>query len=147
MIAATITRLQTMATSPFKAIEGAAGLAALRKALPPRTRLPLAYVYPLQITAGPDQSATGVTLQEARARIGIAILAGAQAEREGGQAAQDIEALCFAVRARLIGWQPADTQDEIFLAAMIFAGGQLLEIDEGMVLWADEFTIAQMIRS
>lgn len=147
MLGAIKTRLEAIASSPFKAIEGASRLAELEHALPPRTRLPIACVYPLAASAGENQFATGLVSQTITARIGVAILAAAQAERQGEGVVVEMEALYQAVRQQLVGWAPADTDDEDYLEPMLFAGGAMSGMKDGLVLWVEQYTIKQLLRS
>lgn len=146
MIAAMIARLQAINPQPFKAIEGAAALADLDKNLPPRTRLPLACVYPMLQGAEDNQVSTGVVQQRVPSRFGVAIFQAAQAQRQGESAVLEMEPLYLALRKQLVGWLPADTADEIFLAPMLFGGGSMRGMEGGLAVWLDEFTIDQLIR-
>lgn len=146
MIAAIKTRLDGLVPATFKAIEGAGRLAALERNLPDRNRVPLACVYPIQDSAGGNQVATGVVQQRVAARIGVAIFAAAQAERQGEAAVLDMEALYRAVRNRLVGWMPPDSGDENFLGPVLLASGQMAGMDGGLALWLEQYSIDTLLR-
>lgn len=147
MIAVLQARLAAIAPNPFKSIETAASVAVVRESPPPRERTPIAYVLPLGAAPRAPEFATGITTQQFLARYGVVIAAPAQAQRQGEQAAVEIEPLSLAVRKQLFGWQPADAGDEFFMRPMELAGGRLVGLGAGLVLWLEEFAIMQEMRS
>ena len=146
MLDAMMTRIGAIDPNPFKLVAGAAALAALTQNLPPRDKLPHAYCYPAGHSGGRNESGTVVTQQKVTGRYGVAYLAAALAQREGGAAAVEMEDLYTAVRKQLVGWMPADTAEESYRAPMLFEGGRLLEIEAGIILWTDVFTIDMTLR-
>lgn len=141
------TRLAAIPSSPLKSIESAASVALVRESPPARERTPIAYVIPLRHSPRSPEFATGVTSQQFQTRYGVVIAAPAQAQRTGEQAATEIEPIIIKVRKQLFGWMPDDTADETFMRPMELAGGQLIGLGAGLVMWLEEFAIEQSIRS
>lgn len=139
-------RLAAMDPKPFKRVETAAQLALVAENPPARTELPIAFVYPGPQQAQKPEFGTGITMQTVAARYGVLMIVPAQAERHGEKSVLEIEPFFQAVRKQLVGWQPADAGDEVFQAPMAFAGGRLLALDDGLVIWADEYAIDMLLR-
>jgi hypothetical protein len=139
-------RLAGMVPQPFKRIERAAQLAAVAENPPPRDALPIAYAIPLAHQANPPQFGTGVTTQRVAARCAVFMVLAAQAQRVGEKAAADVEPYYQAVRRRLVGWMPADTAEETYLEPIAFAAGRALAVQDGLLIWSDEFTVALLLR-
>lgn len=146
MIAAIIVRLKEAGT-PFKSVAGVAEMALLDGQAPDRAGLPGAYVAPIAHRADRNQTGTLLVHQRVTARIGVAILAGAEGERRGEKATLAIEDLYWAARRRLVGWRPADTANESYQGPFVSAGGAITGIEKGIVSWLEQFEIPLILRS
>lgn len=129
-----IARLKDLASPPFALVAGSADLAALGSARPPA--LPAAYVFVSEEAAGENERVNAV-LQRMEIDVSVVVVAGNVSDVHGGAAAADSEALKRAVRAALVGWQPASAEDVV-----TNVGGKLVRAAGGTVWWELTFATA-----
>lgn len=139
MMAQVRARLDGQAKPPLRLVRGAAELALIAREPPPRANLPVAYVLPIRLSAGPNRLATLATSQRVAFRFAVQLVAGAEAQRDGQAAADAIEPVSVAVRRALVGWQPADEADMSVQGPCLYGGGRITGLDDGLLFWADEF--------
>lgn len=130
-------RLAASLSGQFAVIERAAGLAALDGQLP---TVPALYIYMGEEGGAPNSRLNGV-LQDVECDVICLIVTSQLADRTGGAASGEIETLKAAVRASLIGYQPADQSRPMTL------GGGVLIRARGQVWWEYTFTTSYMIEA
>ena len=121
-------RLSTM--DEYRDVLGALDIAGLRA--PPR--MPAAFVLPLSESAGENRAPGAGAVQQVTATIGVAIVLAAPGDPGGTRARDQLTDVLQVTRARLTGWRPGPRYEPL-----AFRRGQLLEVDEGRVMWQDEF--------
>lgn len=126
IVAEVIDRLKSAPGTPFRLIAGAAQLAALTDA---PTALPAVFVFVKEEASGDNERLNDLA-QRTEMDLGVVIVAGNVADALGAGAAADIEQLKAHVRSRLVGWQPASSDE-----AITHIGGQLVRSRAGAVWW------------
>lgn len=146
MMAAIEARLRDQVPA-LRTIGGAGDLAALEKSgLPPREKLPAAYVQPMEDEGGPNRMATGVIRQDITRRVAIVLLTTDARDARGELAAEGLEPLYLAVRTALVGWTPpvpAPPASGVRLLdpqPMEFRTGSMMEIKAGNLWWGEEYS-------
>ncbi|TXN60895.1 hypothetical protein [Methylobacterium sp. WL6] len=129
-----IERLLDQTAGSFGLVEGSAELASLGSAQP--ISLPAAYVFISEEAASENERVNAV-LQRMEMDVSVVVITGNVSDANGAAAAQDIEPLKAAVRAALIGWQPASADDVI-----TNVGGRLVRASGGLVWWELTFATA-----
>lgn len=120
-----------------------AGMASYMRAVDAGLRtVPAAFVVPLQVPAEANPYMGQLVEQVVRPRIGIVLAVQNKVDGIGGRAADDVSALSALVRAKLLGWAP----DEVH-AGFEFAGGALLDFDNLVLFWQDDYVTQTTIRS
>lgn len=129
MIDAVISRLDTQVAA-LKTVAGTAEFAVAETAA---KQLPAAYVIPLADKASGNELETGVE-QHVVARFGVALAIRniKDARGQAGQAA--LKTLRDAVSVVLLGWEPLAGYDPV-----LYVGGQLIKIGNGVLWWQDEY--------
>jgi len=97
------------------------------------------FVMALDESAANNSLITGVR-QQVTLGIGVIIALGNRRDRRGQGAQDEINSLREDVRRMLLGWQP-DSADDV----MTYRGGQLLNIQDAVVWWQDEYSTQYMI--
>lgn len=115
--------------TPFRVVEGAAGLAAIEKR---RSRTPAAFVMVAEEVSAANERVNGPVLQRLETDVAVVLVLENLGDPRGGGAAQDIEALKGFVRQKLIGFQPDGVAEP-----MEHVSGELLKVRGGAV-WAEE---------
>ena len=126
-------RLVERCHARFAIIGDAIGLAAVRDR--PKAS-PAAYVVPVREGSGENSRMTGV-LQRTEMDVGVVIIVDNVSDAIGAAAGEDLETLKTAVRAALIGWQPASAEDVI-----THVSGELTNAKGGTVWWEEQFATA-----
>jgi len=126
--------------SLLKTVGGAADFAAAEQSL--RNKTPAAYVVPLTETARPNSSATLVVRQQVTQQFGVIFALSNLRDNRGEKALEDLHQVRQQVFEKLLGWAPPGEQ-----SLMEFGGGRLLEMDNQVVWWQDEFLIDIQLRS
>lgn len=121
-----IERLTSDSGSPFALVEGAASLASIKDSPP---QCPAAYVL-IKEEASAENSRMNGVLQRTELDVAVVLFADNVSDANGAGAMADIDVLKAAVRARLIGWQPASAVE-----AMTNVGGSLARARGGLVVW------------
>lgn len=125
-----ITRLKPVET-PFKAVSGTADFALIEKH---RLGSPAAFVMVAEEVAGDNERINGKVLQRLETDVAVVIVADNLGDARGGAAADDIEDLKTFVRSRLIGFEPADSEEPL-----THISGKLLKARSGTVWFEDLF--------
>ena len=128
-------RLATM--SEYRDVLGALDLAGLRT--PPR--MPAAFVLPLSESAGENRAPGVGAVQQMTAVIGVTTVLAAPDDPGGTRARDRLRETLTATRERLTGWCPGASCEPL-----AFRRGQLLEVDEGRVMWQDEYETTWWVR-
>lgn len=131
-------RLAAALADRFALIERAAGLLALDGQLP---TVPALYVYMGEEGGSANSRANGVR-QDVECDVVCLIVTSQLADRTGGAASGEIEALKSAVRDCLIGYQPDEQSRPITLG-----GGTLIRARQGQIWWEYQFTTSYMIEA
>ncbi len=137
MLASVETRLASV--SALKKIAGAADFASAGLNL--KGKLPAAYVIPLAERAGENSLVSAVS-QRTEARFGVVLAISNLRDARGQNAQGDLAPLRAAVMAVLLGWQPGPDYDPV-----VFGSGRLLQLQDGVLWWQDEFVTAYYLRS
>jgi hypothetical protein len=124
----------------LKRVAGAADFAA---AAPDAKQLPAAFVVALSDRAGPNRLAVQATEQLMDARFGVIVAAQNLRDPRGEQAAVELRALRAAVAGALLGWTP----DGETLEPIEFAAGRMLQLDNLVLWWQDDYTTRLLLRS
>jgi phage virion morphogenesis protein len=120
-----------------------AGMASYLRAVDAGLRsVPAAFVVPLNETAGANPYGSQIVQQAIAPRIGVILAVQNKFDATGGRATDDVEALRVAVRTKLLGWAPGDG-----LAPLEFGGGGLLDFDDTVLFWQDDYVTQSVIRS
>lgn len=129
MIDTVISRLDTQVAA-LKTVAGTVEFAVAETAA---KQLPAAYVIPLTEKPSGNALETGVE-QHVVVRFGVAlaVLNVKDARGQAGQAA--LKTLRDAVSAALLGWEPLAGYDPV-----LFGGGQILKLGNGVMWWQDEY--------
>jgi hypothetical protein len=122
-------------------VRGAAELSALVKSGNLPQRMPAAFVLPLGLRGSQGDAATGITRQALNETIAVVLVAPAIGDETGGRALPTLAALIDAVVARVVGFSPADA-----IGVFTLGRGQLLSVNDGVVMYQLDFTIADQLR-
>lgn len=130
MITETIQRLKD--TAVFKKV---AGVAAVERAMTNLTIDPAAFVLPLaESPVGSEQGYFNAMDQEVQAVAGVLIAVRSLQDATGEAVLDVLKPYRDAVGAALFGWAPNTECSEL-----VFAGGQLIGFNNGVVWWQDEY--------
>lgn len=133
-----IARLQAQ-VSALKLVAGAADLAAASEAV---KQLPCAFVLPLSERTGRSSTGTMIVSQHNESRFGVVIAAQNLRDPRGQQAQVDVRTLRAACMTALLGWTPDANSDPCE-----YGGGRLLELDNLVLWWQDEYITGTLLRS
>ena len=97
-------------------------------------RLPAAAVVPLAEDADENRTPKAGALQRVTFLIGVVTILAAPNDPDGTRAKDELSGLLAASRERLIGWQP-----HAKIERLAFHRGRLLAIEDGRVIWQDEY--------
>lgn len=122
----------------FRLVAGAAQFSALT-AVP--TATPAAYVVPLKEVAGPDEG-MDATVQRVEHRFGVYLCLLDVRSPSAAAGIADLAAVRADLLAALLGWQ-ADAA----LLPVSFVGGELAQVQAGVLWWQDVFSTAYLIES
>ena len=140
MIAAIVAYLETnKAALGLKLIGGAAEFQAAAEANP--AAVPAAFVITLDESAGPSL-VVPVVEQRVAVNVGIVLVVRNVSDATGAASQVDMEALRAKVKAKLLGWSPADGCD-----ALERSRSHLLAFKQGHMWWQDAYTTAFLDRS
>lgn len=120
-------------------VAGAADFQKASEANP--TATPAAYVFVLRENAGPNGVAPDVH-QRVAVEVGVILVVRNLGDVKGAAAGQDMETLRAAVKAVLLGWEPAAGYD-----ALERGNSGLLAFRDGHMWWQDTYTTAFYDRS
>lgn len=134
-----IARLADQAPA-FKSVKGAADFGAA--GMDGVKQVPAAFVILLAETPGEQQHATLSTQQATRTTFGVIYAAQNLRDARGETALTGIIALRAEVFAALYGWQPSADFDPCE-----FSGGRILQLDNQVLWWQDDFVTQCIIRS
>lgn len=126
-------RLRTECGNDFRIVGLAGDLAAIKER---PTAMPAAYVYVIEEASEKNERLNG-HLQRTEVDVGVMLITSNVADRQGGAAASDIEALKAHMRAALAGWQPASAEEPLDNV-----GGKLVKANAGAVWWEHVFGAA-----
>jgi hypothetical protein len=135
----------------LRLVEGAGEYAALQQ-LPPREKMPAAYVLPMDDSARPNSRASQLVRQDVERRITILLMTRSARDTRGESAAEQLEPILSAIRAGLIGWtptlsaQPAQGAQMVDATALEFRRGRLVGIDDGVLSWSEEYACRAVLR-
>ena len=139
-IAETIARLEaTKGQTGLMLVGGAASFQKAVESNPPAT--PAAYVFMLDESAGPNPIAPDV-IQRVGGNIAVVLVVRNLADPKGAASGQDMETLRAAVKAQLLGWQPATGYDPLERSR-----SHLLAFRDGHMYWQDAYTTVFYDRS
>lgn len=133
-----ITRLKSRVTS-LKLVGGAADFASAAESL---KQSPAAFVLPNSERATGSNMGTLVVSQLNTVRFALVIAVQNLRDSRGEKAQADLRTLRNSIMTALHGWQPDADFDPIE-----FGGGRLLQLNDQVLWWQDEFVTANTIRS
>mgnify|MGYP001559781156 CR=1 FL=1 len=117
----------------FKTVQGSADFGAAAAGI---MTPPAAFVLPLSDRPAANELTTQVSQRDV-IRFGVAIAVTNLRDPRGQKAATDLRTLRIAVMTALLGWQPASGYDPCE-----YGGGQLLQLNDQVLWWQDEFVTA-----
>lgn len=123
----------------MKLIGGAADFASATEGL---KQTPAAFVLPSSERAASSSTGTLVVSQNNTVRFGVVVAVQNLRDPRGEKAQADLLALRHAIMTALHGWSPDDDFDPIE-----FGGGRLLQLNDQVLWWQDDFVTAHFIRS
>ena len=128
-----ITRLETETTADFfKAIEAASSINLVESI---SANCPSVFVHPVSETPRDSQLISGVN-QDVEQRFAVLIAAqNIQSDSEPLEDARD------EIKTALIGYQPSADQDYIE-----FEGGEVIDVDKGVIWWRDIYKTITTVR-
>lgn len=133
-----IARLKAQVTA-LKIVAGAADFAA---AAPEVKQTPSAFVLELANRPTGNALATIAVSQENTVRFGVVIAVQNLRDPRGEKAHTDLRTLRESVMTALLGWQPDPDYDVVE-----YAGGQLLQLDNLVLWWQDDYLTRILERS
>ena len=133
-----ITQLKTEVTS-LKLVGGAADFAAAAEGV---RQTPSAFVLPSSERASGSSTGTMVVSQRNIARFAIVIAVQNLRDPRGEKAQADLLTLRNSIMTALHGWEPNADFDQIE-----YNGGKLLQLNDQVLWWQDEFVTANLLRS
>lgn len=132
-------RGQVFEPGKLRAIKRAAGLAAAQA---DAKTMPSLYVIETVNRAGANRTGTEVVVQENAQRFAVVMAVENKEDPRGAASGDALRDLRLLVITALLGWQPAADFDPC-----IYAGGQLLQMNDYTLWWQDEFITAAQLRS
>jgi hypothetical protein len=138
-LSSTVSRLLELPTLKGN-VAGAAGYVAAAQGGLRGT--PAVFVFPLAESAQASPFATEVVQQEVTLRIGVVLAVQNKRDAIGGAAHESMDTLRDTIRGHLLGWAP-----DAASAPYEFGGGALLELDDQVLFWQDEYVTQTTIRS
>lgn len=126
--------------SLLKDVGGAADFAAAQEGL--RNKTPSAFVVPLAENAARNSSATLVVRQLVTQQFAVILAVSNLKDSRGEKALNDLDQVREQVFEKILGWAPPGTD-----SVMEFSGGRLLEMDNQVVWWQDDYMIDIQRRS
>lgn len=133
-----IARLQPPTTT-LKIVTGAADFAA---AAPEVKQTPCAFVLELANRASGNALATIAVSQENEISFGVVIAVQNLRDPRGEKAHTDMRSVRQSVMTALLGWQPDPDYD-----VLEYAGGRLLQLDNLVLWWQDDYLTRILERS
>lgn len=121
-------------------VGGGADFAAAKAVL--KNKVPACFVVPLADQASPNSSATVVVNQRINQQFGVILAVSNLRDAAGEKAINDLFLVRQQLFQKLIGWFPAGA-----VSCMEFSGGHLLDMDDHVVWWQDNFNIDTYFRS
>lgn len=118
----------------LRQVGGAAEFSALPEAGP--QAVPAAFVVPLEERAGSNQLDTGIS-QRVDVRFGVILAVRNLRDGTGAAANDDLAMLRRVVKDALLGRQPAGADD-----VCLFGGGRVLQLNNQVLWWQDDFVTA-----
>lgn len=134
-----VERLRASCAS-LRAVDGAAEFAAVAGRV---TTHPAAWVIPLGESAGENRFSAGfATAQRVDTTFGVVLVVGDVSDQQGAAATELLTAIRREVQAALLGWMPAEATQPL-----VYAGGDALRFEAGLIWWQDEYTTAWEARA
>lgn len=124
----------------LKQVGGSADFAAAQAAL--KNKMPAAYVVALAEQASSNTSATTLVSQKVTQQFGVVIAISNLRDASGEKAIADLYLVRQQIIQTLMGWIPAGA-----IAGIEYGGGQLLDMDDQVVWWQDNFNLDIYLRS
>lgn len=124
----------------LKDVGGAADFAAAQEGL--RNKVPAAFVVPLAEMATRNSAATMVVRQQVTQQVAVILAVSNLKDARGENALNDLHQVREQVFEKILGWAPPGTD-----SVMEFSGGRLLEMDNHVVWWQDDYVIDIQRRS
>lgn len=112
------------------------GSADLDAAIAGLARAPAAFVLALDETALPNDR-LGAHHQVLHQRFAVVLVVSNLRDLRGAAASAELAGRCAAVRAALLGWVPDAANGQ----PVAFASGRLLQFEDQLLWWQDEFTV------
>lgn len=135
-----VTRLTAQIAAP--ALKKCAGAADFAAAAPDAKQLPAAYVIELANRAERNSLSTLAVSQRNEVRFGVVMAVQNLRDPRGDAAKDDMRTLREAVMTALLGWQPDADYDVVE-----YGGGRLLELNNMVLWWQDDYITAILERS
>lgn len=121
--------------TPFKVIEGAAGMAAARETGPLNT--PAAFVFLGREASGENQRATGPAMQRQERDLSVVIVVDNAADRFGSAGADELETIKTWLRTQLIGHVPTGEASQ---EPVTHVEGAVADFENGRVWFEDVYS-------
>lgn len=134
-----VARLNAIDPQIFSIVGNAADFAAVDTL--PLAR-PAAYVFVKEEASGDNERATGPVLQRCEADVAVVIVTDNVSDHHGGAASADLETLKVAVRAALVGFVPAASDDGTPIEHL---SGRLIRFRQGTVWHEELFSAAYFV--
>lgn len=125
--------------SKLKSVSGAAALAGASSDL---KQTPSAFVVPMSDRASPNRTGTMVVQQNNTTRFAVILAVQNLRDARGHKAQDDLRTLRQDILTALHGWQPGEAFDPIE-----YGGGRMLQLNNQVLWWQDEFLTSHFIRS
>lgn len=136
-----VARLRETCMPPLKVVGASAELSAAQGAARGVPQSPAAYVIPISDSGEPNTFGTGAFQQRLTETWGLVLACREVSDAAGGRATVTIGAVRRTVRAALAGWQPDDNHEP-----MAFASGNLVDLQNGVVWWLDQYRVRTWFR-
>lgn len=133
-----IARLRSQVTT-LKLVGGAADFSAAAESLKQK---PAAFVLPNSERAGESKTGTLVTSQYNAVRFAVVIAVQNLRDARGENAQAGLRTIRMAIATALHGWQPESEFDPIE-----YGSGRLLQLNDQVVWYQDEFVTGHLLRS
>lgn len=127
-------RLTATAAPPLKLVASVASSPAAQGQARGVPQSPAAFVLLTSEDADPSRYATGAHAQRTRSRFGVLQAVRELSDAKGGAGMTTLQTVRTAVIGALIGWQPESVDEPID-----FVRGQLVDLQDGVLWWLDEF--------